>query len=89
MYELTDLLGMSASTILAVLIPILIVQFILLVAALVSAIKKEVPISDKILWILIIIFVNLIGPIVYFAIGSSMLDKKAAELEEAAERGQQ
>jgi len=88
MYVLTDTFEIS-STLILVLIPIAIVQFILFVTALVSAIRKEVPASDKLLWILIIVFVSTIGPIVYFAVGSSMLDKKAAELEEAAERGQQ
>ena len=58
-----------------------VIQLVLLIAALVSLIRKKVPQNDKILWFLLILFVNLIGPIIYFAIGSSKLDEKEASLE--------
>jgi len=69
------------TTLIAILIPALIIQFILMITALVSLIKKEVPSSDKILWVLIIILVSTIGPIVYLAVGSNMLDQKIAQDE--------
>lgn len=72
---------MAVTTILAIAVPLMIVQLILMIAALVSVVKKEVPGSDKILWILIIIFVSTIGPIIYFAVGSNLLDQKIAQDE--------
>jgi len=72
---------MAVTTILAIAVPLLIVQLVLMIAALVSVVKKEVPGSDKILWILIIIFVSTIGPIIYFAVGSNLLDQKIAQDE--------
>jgi len=83
LYELT---GMDMRIILMALVPILIVQAILLITALVSIIKKQVPIEDKIIWIIISVFVNIIGPIVYFAVGASKLEQKAVELEEKREQ---
>jgi len=77
---------MEISTILAIVIPLVIIQLILMITALVSVVKKEVPGSDKILWILIIIFVSTIGPIIYFAVGSNMLDQKIAQNEEEQNR---
>jgi len=72
---------MAVTTVIAIAIPLLIVQLILMITALVSVVKKEVSGSDKILWILIIIFVSTIGPIIYFAIGSNMLDQKITQDE--------
>ena len=63
-----------------------IIQLILLIAAIASLLRKNVPQKDKILWLLLILLVNIIGPIIYFAIGSSKLDDKAAELENEERR---
>ena len=62
------------------------IQLVLLIVALVSLLRKRVPANDKILWLLLIILVNIIGPIIYFAIGSSKLDDKAASLENEERR---
>ena len=62
------------------LLPVLIVQLILLVAAVISILRKDIPQNrtlDKILWLVIVILVNIIGPILYFAIGSKKLDEIA------------
>ena len=72
-------------TILMIAIPVAVIQFILLISAVVSIAKKRVPTNDKVLWLCIAILVNIIGPIVYFAIGSNALDQKAAALEEKYE----
>ena len=74
------------STLIMVLIPLVIIQLILMITALVSVTKKEVPSTDKLIWILLIIFVSTIGPILYFAIGSNALDQKAAQNEEEQNR---
>jgi hypothetical protein len=55
---------------LPIIIPLLIVQTGLMIAALVHAIRHPYyKTGNKVLWILVIIFVNLIGPVLYFIIG--------------------
>ncbi|HEK86679.1 MAG: PLDc N-terminal domain-containing protein [Candidatus Saccharicenans sp.] len=44
-------------------------QFILFIVALVDILKSEFPGNDKLIWILLIIFLPLLGPILYFLIG--------------------
>lgn len=51
------------------LIPILIVQLILLVIALVDVIRTEKTNGPKWVWVLIIVLINIIGPIMYFVFG--------------------
>ncbi len=51
------------------LIPILIIQLALVIAALVDLIRREKTKGPKWLWVLIILFFNMIGPIVYFVVG--------------------
>jgi hypothetical protein len=51
------------------LIPIVILQFGLMIAALVDILKREKTKGPKWAWILAIVFVNLFGPILYFLIG--------------------
>jgi hypothetical protein len=51
------------------LIPILLLQLVLIVVALVDLARRERTRGPKWLWVLIILFVNLIGPILYFVIG--------------------
>jgi len=51
------------------LIPIFILQLGLMIAALIDVIKREKTKGPKWMWILIIVLVNLFGPIVYFIAG--------------------
>ncbi len=51
------------------LIPIILIQFGLMVAALVDLIKRPKTRGPKWIWVLIVVFINLIGPIVYFIVG--------------------
>lgn len=51
------------------LVPIFIIQIILIVVALVDLFRIERTNGPKWLWILIILFINIIGPILYFVIG--------------------
>jgi len=51
-------------------IPLVLVQLGLMVFALYDLVKrKKVKTDSKILWAIIIIFVNIIGPILYFVLG--------------------
>lgn len=55
--------------ILPYLIPILLLQLALVVAALIDLARRERTKGPKWVWALIIIFVNIIGPILYFVLG--------------------
>jgi uncharacterized membrane protein YhaH (DUF805 family) len=51
------------------LIPVLILQLALMIAALVDLARREHTRGPKWVWVLVIVLVNFIGPIVYFVIG--------------------
>jgi hypothetical protein len=51
------------------LIPIIVLQLGLMIFALVDLVRREKTKGPKWLWALIIVFVNLIGPILYFILG--------------------
>ena len=53
-----------------ILIPLVVIQIILLITALLHLNKHpQVQIGSKNLWIFIIIFLNIVGPVLYFLIG--------------------
>ena len=55
---------------LPLLIPLLIIQLTLLIIAIVDLVKRERVTGDnKIVWALVIIFINMIGPIIYLLVG--------------------
>ncbi|WP_425352533.1 PLDc N-terminal domain-containing protein [Alteribacter populi] len=49
--------------------PIFVIQLILMVVALVDCVRNSELNGPKWMWILIIIFINILGPILYFIIG--------------------
>ncbi|RAV17677.1 PLD nuclease N-terminal domain-containing protein [Paenibacillus contaminans] len=49
--------------------PLLVIQFILMVTALVSCVRAERTNGPKWMWALIILFISLIGPVLYFTVG--------------------
>jgi hypothetical protein len=51
------------------LIPIILIQLALMVAAFWDLIRRENTRGPKWLWVIIILFLNMIGPIVYFLVG--------------------
>jgi len=63
--------AMDAGTLVAVLLPLVILQVVLLVAALYDLTRpnRRVRGDSKVVWALIIIFVTTIGPILYFLAG--------------------
>lgn len=63
-------------------IPIIILQIVLIIAAVVSILKKEAPLERTILWIVISLGITIIGPVIYFAIGSKQLEKEVSERKE-------
>ncbi len=54
---------------LPLLIPILIIQWALVIFALVDLIRREKTKGPKWGWALVILFINIIGPILYFVLG--------------------
>jgi len=51
------------------LVPVVLIQLVLVVSALVDLIRREQTRGPKWLWALVILFVNFIGPIIYFVAG--------------------
>jgi len=51
------------------IVPILVIQLILSVTALVSLYKAEATRGPKWMWVLIIVFGQILGPIIYFVVG--------------------
>ncbi|MGR9047165.1 PLD nuclease N-terminal domain-containing protein [Halobacillus faecis] len=56
---------------LAIIAPLIIIQMVLMITALVSLIRAESTKGPKWMWALIIFFINTIGPIAYFIFGRS------------------
>jgi hypothetical protein len=54
---------------LPLLIPLFLIQLTLMTVALIDLSKREKTRGPKWMWILIVVFVNMIGPIVYFVVG--------------------
>jgi membrane protein DedA with SNARE-associated domain len=53
----------------ALIVPIIIIDLILVIAALLDLSRTEETKGPKWMWALIIIIVNLLGPIIYFIVG--------------------
>ena len=51
------------------LIPVIIIEIILLVLAFLDLSKQRVTRGPKWMWVLIILFIQIVGPIVYFVLG--------------------
>lgn len=49
--------------------PLIVIHFILLVIALVDCLRSSRVNGPKWMWILIILFINLVGPVLYFLLG--------------------
>lgn len=57
------------SNLLLILLPLLVLQLILLVVALIDLLKRQETNGPKWVWLLVILFINILGPIVYFIWG--------------------
>ena len=69
-----------------ILVPLMLVGLGLMVAGIISVVKKPNPWGEKIIWLVIIIFLDIIGPVLYFALGSGMLDEKYAKEQDLREQ---
>ncbi|WP_177183457.1 PLD nuclease N-terminal domain-containing protein [Lentibacillus persicus] len=53
----------------AVIAPLIAIQFILLAVAAIDLIRADKTNGPKWMWVLIVIFVNILGPVLYFIFG--------------------
>jgi hypothetical protein len=62
---------LTTDQIIALLVPIALIQLGLMVAALYDLEKAERTVrgGNKLVWVLVIVFVNILGPILYFVAG--------------------
>lgn len=51
------------------LIPLFVIQLALMAAGIIDLLKREKTRGPKWVWFLVVIFVNMIGPIIYFIVG--------------------
>ena len=51
------------------LVPVVVIQLILLVTALIDLVRREHTRGPKWVWAIVIVAVNIIGPIIYFVAG--------------------
>ena len=73
-------LGMSLGTFILVTIPIALLQIGLMIWALVDVIRRDyVRGNNKVVWILVIVIINIIGPIIYLLLGRSDGPKEGEE----------
>ena len=51
------------------ILPVLVIQLLLVVVALIDLVRVKCTNGPKWMWALIIVFINIIGPVVYFILG--------------------
>jgi hypothetical protein len=59
----------QVSRLIPFLIPVILLQLGLMIVALIDLIRRERTRGPKWVWALVIVLVNLVGPIVYFVVG--------------------
>ncbi|MFD1030014.1 PLDc N-terminal domain-containing protein [Metaplanococcus flavidus] len=60
---------METSRLVLLLLPVIVIQLALMIFALVDLIRNQYINGPKWMWAIIIVVVNIIGPILYFVIG--------------------
>ena len=73
---------MDTRTILLIASPLIVIGLILALTMIVNIARKPLPWSQKWMWLLLLVTLP-IGPIIYFAVGSNMLETKAAEIQDS------
>ncbi|MCK1999208.1 PLD nuclease N-terminal domain-containing protein [Psychrobacillus psychrodurans] len=68
-YGINDLKDVDLMSFLPIILPVILVGFILAMVALIDLYKNKKSRNNVLIWTLIIIFGNTIGPILYFVIG--------------------
>lgn len=68
-YGINDLKDVDIMSFLPIILPVILVGFILAMVALIDLYNNKKSRNNVLIWTLIIIFGNTIGPILYFVIG--------------------
>lgn len=55
--------------------PIILLGFALTLTALISCIRQDMSKERRLVWILVIVFINFLGPIIYFIFGRNKKQK--------------
>lgn len=76
-YGFDDLSQIDWSSILPIIIPFLLVGFLLILIALMDLYRHRALRENVLMWAIIIVFFNTIGPILYFVIGRKDVNKHA------------
>ena len=76
---------MDTRTLLLIISPLAAIGLILALAMLISIARKALPWGQKWMWLLLL-FTLPLGPIIYFAVGSNILEAKAAQYHDTTER---
>lgn len=75
--------GIETGRLVLYLLPVILLQLGLMIYALVDLARRDaVRFDSRLLWALVIIFINLLGPIVYLAWGRTPAGKAAWEEED-------
>lgn len=51
------------------ILPLLIIQLLLVIVAVIDLVRVKHTNGPKWMWVIIIIFINIIGPVIYFIVG--------------------
>lgn len=60
---------MISREMLLLIAPLILIQLILMIIALIDIRRVQATNGPKWMWVLVVIFINMIGPIVYFIVG--------------------
>ncbi|GIN69991.1 hypothetical protein J14TS2_04660 [Bacillus sp. J14TS2] len=71
--DISVLYDLDWSAILPLIIPILILHMLLLAVALVDLYRRRNIVNQPIIWLIVILLLNTVGPIIYLIIGRRML----------------
>ncbi|MFJ7734911.1 PLD nuclease N-terminal domain-containing protein [Lysinibacillus sp. NPDC097287] len=76
-YGFDNISKIDWSSILPIIIPFLLVGFLLILVALVDLYRHRTTRENVLIWTIVIVFFNTIGPILYFVIGRKDVNKHA------------
>ncbi|MDM5188029.1 PLD nuclease N-terminal domain-containing protein [Bacillus sp. DX4.1] len=68
-YDLNDLKEIDIMSFLPIILPVLAIGIILILIALIDLYRNRETRKNVLMWSLVIIFINTIGPILYFVMG--------------------
>ena len=74
-YGINDLKDMDIMAILPIILPVIAIGMLLVLIALIDLYKHRKTRENVLIWTMIILFANTLGPILYFVIGRKDIEK--------------